>query len=71
MSEVKVKIDPKADVVSSGETTSNKAGGSPSNGRRGYHGGYYNSGVPQKKKFEGAVEELSACIFDCKHNSQA
>ena len=71
MSEVKVKVNPKADVVSSGVATNNKSGGSPSKGRRGYRGGYYNGGTPQKKKFEGAVEELSACIFDCQHNSQA
>ena len=71
MSEIKVKIKPKADVVTSGGgTTANKSGGTPSKGRRGYRGGYYNGGTPQKK-FEGAVEELSACIFDCQHNSQA
>ena len=71
MSEAKVKLEPKADVVSPGEATSNKSEGSPSKGRKGYHGGHYNGGAPQKKKFEGVVEELSACIFDCQHNSQA
>ena len=71
MSEVKVKVEPKADVVLSGVATNNKSGGSPSKGRRGYHGGYYNGGTPQKRKFEGTVEELSACTFDCQHNLQA
>ena len=71
MSEIKVKNEPKVDVVTSGGgTTANQSGGTPSKGRRGYRGGYYNGGMPQKK-FEGAVEELSACIFDCQHNSQA
>ena len=71
MSEIKVKNEPKVDVVTSGGgTTANKSGGTPSKGRRGYHDGYYNGGTPQKK-FEGAVEELSACIFDCQYNSQA
>ena len=70
MSEIKVKVEPKVDVVSSGGGTGNKSGGSPSKGRRGYRGGYNNGGTPQKK-FEGAVEELSACIFNCQHNSQA
>ena len=63
MSEVKLKVEPKVDVVSSGVRTSNKSGGSPNKGRRGYRGGY-NNGVAPQKKFEGAVEELSACIFD-------
>ena len=69
MSEIKVKVKPKVDVVSSGGGTG-KSGGSPSKGRRGYRVGFNNGGPPQKK-FEGAVEELSTCIFDCQHNSQA
>ena len=64
MSEVKVKIKHKADVVSSGGTTSNKSRGSPSKGGRGYYISYYKGGAPQKKKFEGTIKELSACIFD-------
>jgi len=70
MSEAKSKVKPKADVVSSGGGTSNKSGGSPSRGRRGHCGGYNNGAISQKK-FEGAVEELSTCIFDCQHNNQA
>ena len=70
MSEVKVKVEPKVDVVSSRGGTSNKSGGSPSKGKRGHRGGF-NNGVASQKKFEGAVEELSTCIFDCQHNSQA
>ena len=57
MSEVKVKVEPKVNVVSSGGGTSNKPGSSPSKGRRGYRGGF-NNGVASQKKFEGAVEEL-------------
>ena len=51
-------------MVSLGVATNNKSEGSYSKGRRGYRGGYYNGGTPQKKKFEGAVEQLSVCIFD-------
>ena len=58
-------------MVSLGVATNNKSKGSYSKGRRGYRGGYYNGGTPQKKKFEGAVEQLSVCIFDCQHNLQA
>ena len=49
MSEIKVKVERNADVVTSGGgTTANKSRGTPSKGRRGYRGGYYNSGTPQK-----------------------
>ena len=68
MSEAKVKVEPKVDVVLSGGGTSNKTGGTPSRGRRGHRGGY-NNGATSQKKFEGAVEELSTCIFDCQHNN--
>ena len=70
MSEVNIKVKPKVDVVSSGGRTNNKSRGFPSKGRRGYRGGY-NKNVAPKKKFEGAVEELSAFIFDCQHISLA
>ena len=48
MSEVKVKVERNADVVSSGVARNNKSRGSPSKERRGYCGRYYHGGVLQK-----------------------
>ena len=59
------KVQGKPDGVSSG---GNKPG-VPGKQRRFFNGG--GPPVPLKKKFEGAVEEHSGCIFDCQHNYQA
>ena len=62
MAENKVQVKP--EVVGSDGT---KVGGSPK-------GKWFNrGGFPRKtqQKFEGAVEELSTCIFDCQHEYHA